>query len=109
MLRKWLPFIVMISVAVVSFINLVFFPDDPYKPLTDDPDEIYFEACSDCHGESGQGSGVFYPAIDNLSISHKQIEKNIVNGGWLMPKFKYIHGDTLKKLVEYIYDKNYKN
>ena len=109
MLRKWLPFIVMISIAIISFISLVFFPDATYKPQIDDPDQIYYEACSGCHGENGQGSGVFYPAFDSLSISRKQIGKNIVNGGWLMPKFKHIHGDTLKKLVEYIYHKKYDN
>lgn len=108
MLKKWLPFIVLICAVIIAFINLVFFPNDQYIPQTDDPDQIYYEACSDCHGENGQGKGLLYPAFDTLAISKIQIKKNIVDGGWLMPKFKHIHGDTLEKLIEYIYEKKYK-
>lgn len=106
MIKRWSAFVILLLIALISLVNLVFFTDDPYKPTTDDPDIIYYEACSDCHGDIGQGSGLLYPSLDSLS-SRTEIEKNIVKGGWLMPKFKYIHGDTLKKLVNYIYKKEY--
>jgi mono/diheme cytochrome c family protein len=106
MIRKWLPFSIFVIVACIAMINLFFFTDAPYKPKTDDPDIIYYEVCSECHGDNGQGSGVFYPAFKD-SISREEIKKNIMNGGWLMPKFKYIQEDTLQKLVNYIYEKKY--
>ena len=106
MIKRWAPFVILITIAVISLANLIFFTDAEYRPRTDDPDEIYYEACSDCHGESGQGSSILYPALDT-SLSREEIQKNIMNGGWLMPKFKHIHGDTLKKLVNYIYKQNY--
>lgn len=106
-LKKWLPFIIMLSIAIIAFINLVFFPNDQYHPKTDDPDIIYYEACTDCHGENGQGSGLLYPAFDTTSMSRKEIRKNIVDGGWLMPEFRNIRADTLEKLVNYIYEKKY--
>lgn len=106
MIKRWAPFVILITIAVISFLNLVFFTKASYKPETDDPDIIYYEACSDCHGETGKGSGILYPAFDS-TISREEIQENIMNGGWLMPKFEHIHGDTLKKLVNYIYEQNY--
>jgi len=106
-MKKWVPFIILVSIAIITFVNLVFLTEAPYEPQTADPEIIYYEACSDCHGENGQGSGVLYPAFDNAFSSRVEIEKNIKNGGWLMPKFKHINGDTLKKLVNYIYEKKY--
>lgn len=106
-LKRWFPFIFMIGIALISFLYLVLFPEEKYKPHTDDPDLIYYQACSECHGDYGQGRGVLNPALNKTNYSKKDIEDYIVAGSWRMPKFKYIHGDTLKKLVNYIHAKGF--
>lgn len=106
-IRRWAPFILMLTVAVFSFLYFLFYGDnEPYFPATDDPNVIYQEACVHCHGKNGQGDGILYPAFEQ-QLTVKIIEQNISEGTWLMPKFENIKGDTLRKLSEFIYGKEY--
>jgi len=108
MIKRWLPFLFLISVIIISISYLFFSTEESvYRPDTDDPAVIYREACQHCHGKQGQGTGLLYPAFDeNLTV--KKIESSIVTGDLLMPAFIYIKGDTLNNLVEYIYTRSYK-
>jgi cytochrome c553 len=106
--RKWLPFTLMITLACLSFIYFILFGDnEPYFPESGDPAIIYQEACVQCHGKNGEGSGILYPAFDHSELTLEIIRQNIKEGTWLMPRFKNINGDTLNLLSDYIYQKKY--
>ncbi|WP_026692871.1 cytochrome c550 [Peribacillus kribbensis] len=49
------------------------------------PEEVYKQSCSACHGEQYQGGAG--PALKGVGqkLSHDQIKKQIVNGGGGMP------------------------
>lgn len=81
--------------------------DSAYIPQNDDPAIIYHEACKHCHGENGQGTGLFYPDLSEDDFSKEKIRNVILNGEIFMPAFKSIRGDTLAHLVNYIYDKKF--
>ena len=108
--KRWLPFVVIILVMIYSFFSfLVFGENEPYFPKTINPKIIYSEACAQCHGERGEGSGILYPAFDSEDLTLELIRQNIEEGTWRMPKFSHIQGDTLNKLIEFIYKNEYLN
>jgi mono/diheme cytochrome c family protein len=101
-MKKWLPFIVLLVLILVSLSYLFLLKEDSeYVPQTDKAAIIYREACKHCHGEEGQGSGLFYPAFDER-LDSQEIYEVIQNGALLMPAFNHIKGDTLDMLVKYI-------
>ncbi|KAA3617716.1 MAG: cytochrome c [Calditrichaeota bacterium] len=107
-IRRWAPFVTLLIIACFSFIYFILLGDnEPYFPTTDNPELIYQEACVQCHGKKGQGSGILYPSFDHSQLDIKKIERAILEGDWLMPRFENIKGDTLKNLSEYIYSKKY--
>jgi len=109
-LKRWLPFMIIISGAFITFVYLVFSGGtDPYIPNSDDPEIIYRDACSHCHGLNGEGDGLLYPAFDNENLTMQDIKKSISEGSWRMPDFENIRNDTLNILVLYIYEKQYLN
>jgi len=101
-MKKWLPFILLLSAALLAGLWLVLQPgENPYKPETNRPEKIYREVCLQCHGDLGQGSGLLYPAFE-ADLDTMQIKEAIVKGGFLMPSFTGIRGDTLDRLVYYV-------
>lgn len=72
-----------------------------YKPTTKNPKIIYQEACAWCHGSDFDGT-VSGPSLvkDELEIS--RIRKMLVDGNQKMPRFKYLKGDTLESLIDYV-------
>lgn len=106
-MKKWFPFILILIFITASLAYLFLSKEDSkYTPKTNDAATIYHEACMHCHGDKGQGSGLFYPAFEK-DLPEREIYKKINNGALLMPAFTHIKGDTLDKLVEYIYSGSY--
>ncbi len=106
-MKKWLPLILILIFISVSLAYLFLSKkESKYTPITNDVAIIYREACMHCHGDKGQGSGLFYPALEK-DLSEHDIYKKIKNGALLMPAFTHIKGDTLDKLVEYIHSASY--
>jgi hypothetical protein len=101
--KKWVPFFMILLIALTTFINMVLFSENPYKPVTDDPLIIYYEACSSCHGDEGISNSFIYPSLLTGKYPDKLfIKRKITEGGWLMPRFNNIKGDTLINLVELV-------
>ena len=102
-INRWIPFIFMLTMALISIFYLVFYgTTESYKPFTDNPAVIYREACARCHGNKGEGSQVLYPALQQSGYTVNGVKETIESGTWLMPGFKNIKGDTLTNLAEYI-------
>ena len=106
-MKKWLPFVILLIVIVTSLAYIFLSKEDStYIPETDDAAIIYREACRNCHGDKGQGSGLFYPSLDE-ELHKAEIYNTIQNGSLLMPAFIHIKGDTLDRLVEFIESKSF--
>jgi len=106
--KRWLPFIVIILIALImSLYMFLNSPKSDYKPTTDKPTQIYREACSSCHGVQGQGEGLLFPALTGERLKFERVEKIVVGGALFMPAFKYIKGDTLSALARYILAKDF--
>ncbi len=109
-IRKWLPFILIVSVIIISSVSLFLSEStNPYRPESNNPSRIYREACARCHGNDGSGGGLIYPALGKDSLNIKKIKTVISEGALLMPAFVNITGDTLETLSRYILEKKYKN
>ena len=93
---------------MISFLYLFFSNEkSTYIPETDEAAVIYREACMHGHGDRGQGSGFFYPAIEE-NLNRAEIRKLITEGSLLMPVFIHIKSDTLDQLIQYIQSGLYK-
>lgn len=101
-IKKWIPFILLISIIIVTaiymFLNTL---KSTYIPTSDNPGQIYREACSGCHGVQGEGKALF-PALADESISVEYLKKIVPAGSFMMPSFEYLRGDTLNKLADYV-------
>ena len=103
-IKRWIPFLTIIMIIIVTVVYfLISSQQSIYVPGTDSASQIYMEACSQCHGESGNGQGLIYPALRGKSLSMHEITNVIRNGGFLMPAYTKIRGDTLSNLADYIY------
>ncbi len=106
-LTKWVPFMALMATIAGSSLFLFFGGGNGYyKPATDDPAVIYRQACMECHGKRGEGNGVLYPAFDKY-MDEEDVLREIREGNWRMPAFRYIRGDTLLILARYIADHGY--
>lgn len=106
-MKKWLPFGLLMIVIAASIVYFFFSKENSkYIPETDDAATIYREACMHCHGDKGQGSGLFYPSLDE-ELDKSEIYNSIQNGALLMPAFIHVKGDTLNRLVEYIQSRSF--
>jgi mono/diheme cytochrome c family protein len=107
-MKRWMPFIALISAAVVMSVYMyIWGQSSRYKPNTDDPAVIYREACAECHGVKGEGTGVLYPALNDVTVSRRGALNSIRKGEMLMPAFTEIRGDTLETLAEYVAQQGY--
>ncbi len=106
-LTKWLPFAAILATAAGSSLYLFFGGGNGYyRPQTKDPAVIYRQACMECHGRNGEGKGVLYPAFDRY-MDEEDVQREIREGNWRMPAFRYIRGDTLAILARYVADHGY--
>jgi len=106
---RWTPFIGLLAIAIVSTIYLLFTQQQSvYIPKTDNPAQIYHEACASCHGEQGEGTGFFYPALNDQEFTQETIRKYVTQGELFMPAFTHIQADTLDSLVQFVYRKDFK-
>jgi mono/diheme cytochrome c family protein len=101
-MKKWLPFLILITIALFTALWSFLHPaPNPYHPKTDRPEKIYREVCLQCHGDQGQGSGLLYPAFE-ADLDSVVVKDIIGSGGFLMPAFPGIQGDTLNNLGTYV-------
>jgi len=109
MIKKWFPFFGLVIVIVISSVYLLFSSrTSDYQPRTDDPLQIYREACAHCHGDKGQGTGLLYPAFKN-NLKMEEISRAITKGSFLMPAFPNIKDDTLQVLIRFMETEAYKS
>jgi mono/diheme cytochrome c family protein len=105
-MRRWYPFLILI-IAIFMLVNFLIFTgqDDEYIPETSDPSVVYQQACVRCHGERGEGDGMFYPDLSDEVLFEDEVFRVIRNGDFLMPAFPNIPDSTLHNLVEYVVKK----
>ena len=109
-MKRWLPFILLISIVIIMTIRFfVYGRTDPYNPQTSDPQLIYSQACSGCHGEKGEGSGFLYPNLLDSTLSRQKIIEAVRDGNMLMPAFPMIQDTSLSKLARYLTNENFRS
>jgi len=106
---RWMPFFGLLAIVILSTVYLLFTQQKSvYVPQTSDPAQIYQEACASCHGEKGEGTGLFYPALYEEELSRETVRKYITKGEFFMPAFTHINADTLDTLVQFVYKQEYR-
>jgi mono/diheme cytochrome c family protein len=106
--KRWMPFSMLISAAILSSVYfLLTGRTNEYRPDTNDPAVIYLEACAECHGEQGEGQGLFYPKLGKKKIGRTDVIEIIREGAFLMPAFPQISDTALKNLSAYIMEKHF--
>ena len=109
-MRRWIPFIVLISfIVVLSLYMFVIDQVDTYSPKTTEPAVVYREACARCHGEKGEGSAILYPALSGQHDIPEDVLRIVRKGATFMPSFPNIPDSVLAGLAEYIAGKKYLN
>jgi mono/diheme cytochrome c family protein len=107
-MKKWLIFFFIILAAVVLSLYLFYFKQsETYRPDTSDPALIFAEACVSCHGEKGEGKGLFFPDSLDFNLSRRDVIEAVREGKLFMPAFPQIPDSTLNKLARYIASKGY--
>jgi len=106
---RWMPFIILI-LSAVGLSGYFFFTGKTsvYRPTIHDPAIIYREACAECHGQKGEGEGLFFPGLMDTSIARKDVIEAVREGRFMMPAFTEIPDSTLKNLVVYIINKGFR-
>jgi len=108
-MRKWIPFAILLITALISAVYLILTGQTrSYLPQNADPAVIYQEACAECHGKQGEGSGWFYPALGETEISREEVVEIIRQGAFMMPAFPQIPDTTLLRLSAYIIKKGFR-
>lgn len=106
-IRRWLPFGIIVVIIFVMFLFTLTTRNSIYVPDTADPVVIYKDACASCHGSMGEGTELFYPALNLEKINKSEVENIIKNGSFMMPAFTLIRTDTLQRLVNFIMEKKF--
>ncbi len=107
--KRWIPFGFFVFL-IIGFSFYLFFNQQKsdYRPQTENPSVIYYEACSHCHGKDGRSDNLLYPDLDSKKLSRVRVRDVIQKGDLFMPAFEHIRGDTLQKLVDFIINGQYK-
>jgi len=107
-LKRWMTFLIIMGILLITM-SYMFLNKQTvyYRPQTDNPSLIYKEACQHCHGDRGQGTGLFYPGLVEEDMTGESIADIIQNGSFLMAAYVNIKGDTLQILSDYIYRKGF--
>ncbi len=107
-MKRWILFIFLISLVVILSLYL-FLADqtDLYIPNDADPAVVYGEACARCHGESGEGAGILYPALSGNRNRPEEVQDIVRKGASFMPAFPNIPDTVLAGLAEYVAQKKY--
>lgn len=107
---RWIPFI-LIFLSAIALSGYFFYTGrtSTYLPATNNPKAIYIEACAECHGKNGEGAGLFFPGLLDSTLSGREIVQAIREGGFMMPAFAGIPDSSLKELVQFIRNKDFRN
>ncbi len=74
-----------------------------YKPTADMPvEQLFAEACADCHGENGEGKFGFLLSIAGSEKPAEEIVSKIRTGGHVMPAFPNIGENEGLAIAEFI-------
>ena len=69
----------------------------PYRPSTDEPSNVYAEACGSCHQGGPAG-----PALAGRNLLPRAVEDRLSHGAKGMPSFPGIRGESRRKLVAFV-------
>ena len=105
-MKKWIPFVLILGLALLLSFNLLFFGQKDYIPASSDPSVIYREACRDCHGDSSQPADLWSPELKNEVFLFSEVRQIVREGSWRMPAFPLIPDSTLDSLVYYVVEFN---
>jgi mono/diheme cytochrome c family protein len=107
-MRKWIPFSMLFMTAFITAVYLLLTGQtEDYYPDSSDPALIYQQACADCHGKTGEGSSLLYPALGEKQLTSRDVIEIIRSGAFMMPAFPNIPDTTLLNLSAYIIEKGY--
>jgi len=96
------------TALIISVYFLLTGQTNTYRASTNDPAAIYRDVCAECHGEQGEGKGLFYPALGEKEISRQEVIEIIREGAFMMPAFPLIPDTTLRKLSRFVMEKGFK-
>ncbi|MCC7431808.1 cytochrome c [bacterium] len=87
-------------VFVAAFVSGCESPSD-YKPTTTNPQIIFAEACSWCHGKNAEGTkrGV---SLTKTKLEKTRVREVLTKGTAKMPKFKNLNGEALENVIDYV-------
>ena len=90
-----------LTALVVSLVQGIPSPEDPYRPSVAAGEVVYLEACAKCHGASGEGTALA-PGLRGRKLRLDWVEAKVLDGTGRMPRFPNIQGDALKNLTNHI-------
>ena len=106
-MKKWIPFILILLVAVSSTFFLFVGGEVNYVPQTSDPEIIYKEACTGCHGLGEINPEFLTPNLGEEELLSTGVKNIVKNGTWRMPSFPAISDTVLDALAEYVANKKF--
>ena len=106
-MRRWLPFIALLVLAVVSTVFLLTGGVSEYRPAGADAEIIYREACAECHGTSESAGNLWSPALADEILTVNEVKIIVHEGTWRMPAFPMIADSALDSLTVYVAEKRF--
>ena len=106
-MKRWIPFIILILIAVLSTISLITGGRESYTPVSNEPALIYREACMECHGSGKNKANLWSPSLAEENHSGQEVKKIVSQGTWRMPAFPNITQTALDSLANYVAERRF--
>jgi len=105
--KKWIPFILILIIAVSTSFFLFIGGEASYISHTTDPAVIYRDACTGCHGIAVTKSEFLTPNLAEEKLLSTEVKTVIKDGTWRMPSFPAITDTVLDRLADYVANKKF--
>jgi mono/diheme cytochrome c family protein len=106
-MKRWLPFIALIILAIFSTVFVITGGESDYLPESDDPGIIYQEVCVGCHGTGKSAGNIWSPDLAGEIVTESDVKKIVREGTWRMPAFPSIPDSILDSLAVYVAKKRF--
>ena len=99
--KKWS---IVMAVVVLAFVGVLLFlslygGQDNYRPMTNEPEVIFHQACVRCHSEKGVGGQGIGPRLAGKVVPPDEVREHVQKGKGRMPRFPNIRGEALENLA----------